>query len=227
MRRRWGKGFDFTFLRNGSLPKLPLRKWGKSNVSFLSGSSLKPPPRKWGRSKWFPAPNSSGYSAVKKFSSPKPRRRMKRTHFWLLMILIFLFIFIQTTIFLDRELRGPLMFLAKIKINQMATEAINTAISDEIAQSTDSDNLIQWKTNADGKITGFLIDYKEQMGITARTILIFSLFLTPHTMLNELIIDTAYCESQGGMLDGERGGLTLDMLTIVTINDNLREVNVS
>jgi sporulation protein YunB len=86
------------------------------------------------------------------------------------MILIFLFLFIQTTLFLDRELRGPLMFLAKIKITQMATEAINTAITEEVAQSTNSDHLIQWKTNADGKITGFLIDYKEQMGITARTI---------------------------------------------------------
>ncbi len=94
---------------------------------------------------------------------------MKRKHYWIIMALLFLFIIIQSMLFLDKELRGPLMFLAKIKVNQMATEAINTAISEEIAQSADSNNLIQWKTNADGKITGFLIDYKEQMGISART----------------------------------------------------------
>lgn len=171
MRRKWGKGIDFTFLRNGSLPKPPPRKWGKGIVTFRSGGqSLKPPPRKWGTRKGFFAQKGTAYSTTKKFSSVKPRRRLKRKHFWLIMALIFLFLFIQTTIFLDRELRGPLMFLAKIKINQMATEAINTAITDEIAKSTDSDNLIQWKTNSDGKITGFLIDYKEQMSITARTI---------------------------------------------------------
>lgn len=170
MRRRWGKGFDFTFLRNGSLPKPPPRKWGKSNVTFLSGgSSLKPSPRKWGSRKWFGAQKGAAYSPVKKFSSAKPRSRMKRKHYWIIMALLFLFIIIQSMSFLDRELRGPLMFLAKIKVNQMATEAINIAITEEIAQSADSDNLIQWKTNADGKITGFLIDYKEQMGITART----------------------------------------------------------
>ncbi len=66
------------------------------------------------------------------------------------------------------------MFLAKVRVTQMATDAINTAITEEIAQTADTDKLIQWKTNPDGKITGFLIDYKEQMGITSKTIQVVS-----------------------------------------------------
>lgn len=171
MRRKWGKGIDWTLLRNGSFPKPPPRKWGRGIVTFRSGgASLKPPPRKWGSRNWLSTQKVVGHSPVKKFSSGKPRRRMKRKHYWLIMAFLLLFVIIQSTLFLDRELRGPLMFLAKIKINQIATEAINTAIKEEVAQSANSDNLIQWKTNAEGKITGFQMDYKEQMAITARTI---------------------------------------------------------
>lgn len=86
------------------------------------------------------------------------------------MVLLFMLFILQSVRFLDRELREPLMFLAKIRITQMATEAINTAISEEIAQSAEADKLIQWRTGPDGKVTGFLIDYKEQMSITAKTI---------------------------------------------------------
>jgi sporulation protein YunB len=169
MRRKWGKGF--TFIRNGSLPKQIPRKWGRGfNSTFRSVSPSKSAPRKWGTRKWFSAPNSSGYEPVKKFAVKRPPRRMKRKHFWLITSLLLLFLIIQGMRFLDQELREPLMFLAKIRITQMATEAINSAITEEIAQSADTEKLIQWKTNPDGKITGFLIDYKEQMGVTAKTI---------------------------------------------------------
>ena len=80
------------------------------------------------------------------------------------------------------------MFLAKIRINQMATEAINTAITEEIAQTANGDKLIQWKTGPEGKITGFfLIDYKEQMGITAKTIDIVTRVLKEHEDVPEHI----------------------------------------
>ena len=95
---------------------------------------------------------------------------MKRKHVWLIALLVFAFLMIQGMLFLDRELRGPLMFLAKIKITQMATEAINTAIADEVARTVDSNKLIEWRTSEAGKVTGLMIDYQEQMRITARTI---------------------------------------------------------
>jgi sporulation protein YunB len=170
MRRKWGKGFTLPFLRNGSLPKPVPRRWGRGFRSLGSFSSSKTTPRKWGTRKWFSAPNSSGYESVKKYAVKRPPRRMKRKHFWLITGLLLLFLIIQGMRFLDQELREPLMFLAKIRITQMATEAINSAITEEIAQSADTEKLIQWKTNPEGKITGFLIDYKEQMGVTAKTI---------------------------------------------------------
>ena len=77
---------------------------------------------------------------------------------------------IQTFIFFDRELREPLMFLAQVRVKQMATEAINTALTQEFAGTSDADKMIQWKLDRNGKVTGFLIDYKEQMRLTSQTI---------------------------------------------------------
>jgi sporulation protein YunB len=112
---------------------------------------------------------------------------MKRRHVWLIVALLALFAVFQGTIFLDRELRQPLMFLAKIKVNQLATEAINKAIKSEFAQSADSDKMIRWRTNAEGKITGFEIDYKQQMAITAKTIEVVERSLKAHEDVPERI----------------------------------------
>jgi len=62
------------------------------------------------------------------------------------------------------------MFLAKIRVSQIATDAINTAIKDEIVQTVDTNKMIQWKTTSNGKISGMVMDYKEQMSITAKTL---------------------------------------------------------
>lgn len=214
MRRRWGKGIDFSFLRNITLSKQAPRKWGRRTLNIRGGALPKPipkkwgsrsglsgipyssggsssrsTPRKWGTRKWFSSSgsSSSGYSPSAKWASKRPRRKMKRSHFWLITILVMLFLIIQGTIFLDRELRHPLMFLAKIKVNQLATEAINTAITDEIAQTADSNKMIKWRTTADGKITGFEMDYKEQMALTAKTIDVVNRVLKEHEGVPEKI----------------------------------------
>lgn len=112
---------------------------------------------------------------------------MKRKHVWLIAVLLLLFAIIQGMVFLDKELRGPLMFLAKIKVTQMATEAINTAITEQIAQSADADKLVQWKQNPEGKISGFIIDYKQQMSITSKTIQVVSAVLKEREDIPEKI----------------------------------------
>jgi sporulation protein YunB len=112
---------------------------------------------------------------------------MKRRTFWLLMLLVFVLATIQSFALLDKHLRGPLMFLAKVKIMQGATEAVNQAMLDNLAQDADSSKMIQWKTNEAGKITGFLIDYKEQMRITSETIRIVEAALKKHEELDERI----------------------------------------
>jgi len=181
MRRRWGSGFRLRLFRNGALPKPLPRKWGRSGWTFRSGSpgSHKPPVRKWGtpRGRLFSSGSGSGasgsvYAPAKKWAPKRQRQRprMKRSHLWLIVALLMTILFVQGTIFLDRELRQPLMFLAKVKVNQVATEAINAAIRSEFARSVESDKMILWRTDAAGKITGFEIDYKQQMAITAKTI---------------------------------------------------------
>lgn len=167
MRRRWGKPLAIRW------------KWNPpvKNKGFRAA-------RRWTPRVQASVPRSSGFVARKRRRplrtasySPqpqgwvaRPRRRMKRRHFWLIMLLLFLLATIQSVYWLDKYLRDPLMFMAKVRITQIATEAINQAIMDDVAGDADSSKMIQWKTNDDGKITGFFMDYKEQMRVTAQTI---------------------------------------------------------
>jgi sporulation protein YunB len=95
---------------------------------------------------------------------------MKRSHFWLIIFLLSIFATFQTFFWLDKYLRDPLMFLAKVRMTQMATEAVNQAMMEQANFGVDSNKMIQWKTSADGKVTGAFIDYQEQTRITAQTI---------------------------------------------------------
>ncbi|QJD84204.1 sporulation protein YunB [Cohnella herbarum] len=192
MRRKWGRGFQFTFLRNGSLPKSLPRRWGKGFVLFRNGSPSRSTPRKWGKRRRITMPGSisssrSIHTPAKRWASQKPPRKIKRKNLWLIAVLLMLFLVIQGTIFLDRELRQPLMFLAKIRVNQLATEAINAAIKSEIAQTANSDQMIRWRSDAGGKVTGFEIDYKQQMAITAKTIDVVNRVLKQHEDVPERI----------------------------------------
>ena len=90
----------------------------------------------------------------------------------LILIVLFLFTFssLQTFIFIEKNLRPPLMAVAKVRIKQKATEAINAAINEKIAQGTNFDKLIEWKTDNSGKITGFMLNYAEHMKIAGDTV---------------------------------------------------------
>lgn len=167
MRRRWGRPLAIRW------------KWNPPTRSKGFRAA-----RRWTPRLQAPVPRSSGFVARKRrrplrtasFAPQpqgwvvRPRRRMKRRHFWLIMLLVFLLATIQSIYWLDKSLRDPLMFLAKVRITQIATEAINQAIMDNVASDADSSKMIEWKTNNAGEITGFFIDYKEQMQVTAKTI---------------------------------------------------------
>ncbi|MCC3377055.1 sporulation protein YunB [Cohnella sp. REN36] len=201
MRRRWGRPSLFNWKWTA-----PPKSWG-------------PRPRAWGprlRMGGPHAPKSRGFVAggrnrktVRVGGPPpsqgwvtRPRRRMRRRHFWLIMTLICLFVTIQSFLFLDRYLRQPLMFLAKVRITQMATEAINTAITDNIAAGADSSKMVHWQTDETGKTAGFLIDYKEQMKITAETVRVVDAALKAQEAIHERIplghaIDSPFLSSLG------------------------------
>lgn len=72
--------------------------------------------------------------------------------------------------YLERELQPPLMRIAQLKVKQIMTEAINKAITDQVASGAKLENLIEWKMDASGKVSGFMMNYNEHMRITAQTI---------------------------------------------------------
>ncbi|PZE21515.1 sporulation protein YunB [Paenibacillus xerothermodurans] len=89
------------------------------------------------------------------------------------VILVMLIVFLFTTqlfIYIEKNLKPPLTNLAKIRVKQIAVQSINSAISDRIGQNTSFDRLIDWRTDRDGKVTAFMLNYAEHMRITAETI---------------------------------------------------------
>lgn len=100
-------------------------------------------------------------------SKPTGKKRMKRRVFFILLIAMLFFV--QFFIYIEKNLKPPLMNLAKIRIKQIATQSINTAISDRVAQETNFDKLIDWRTDNTGKVKGFMLNYAEHMRITADT----------------------------------------------------------
>ncbi|NHN33480.1 sporulation protein YunB [Paenibacillus sp. S3N08] len=101
-------------------------------------------------------------------SRPVGAKKIKRN--LLLASLVIVLLTVQLFIYVEKNLKPPLASLAKIRIKQMATQSINSAISDRMAQGTNFEKLIDWRTDKNGKITGFMLNYSEHMKITADTI---------------------------------------------------------
>lgn len=119
------------------------------------------------------------------------RRRFKsrsaliqRKHVFVLVFLVFLFFTIQSFIYIEGNLRPHLLTIAKIRITQVATEVINSAITDSIAAETNINQLIEWRTDSNDKITGFMLNYAEHMRITSEAVRIVQ------TTLNEAVEKT-------------------------------------
>jgi sporulation protein YunB len=89
-------------------------------------------------------------------------------------VALLLLFFLQFFIYVEKNVKEPLMNLAKIRVRQIATQAINSAITDRIAQQADYSRLIDWRTDQNGKVSGFMLNYSEHMRITADAIRIVS-----------------------------------------------------
>lgn len=96
------------------------------------------------------------------------RKGGKRRVFFLCLVIVF-FTSIQSFIFIDRNLKPTLMNVAQIRIKQIATQAINKAVTEKVAKRTNFDNLVDWKYDRNNKITGFMLNYAEHMTITSET----------------------------------------------------------
>lgn len=100
----------------------------------------------------------------------RPRRRIRKRSILLIILISMLLFSVPSFIFIERNLRPPLMNIAKVRVKQVATQAINKAITDQVARKSESEKLIDWKMNGDGKISGFMLNYAEHMSITSETI---------------------------------------------------------
>nr|WP_244280847.1 sporulation protein YunB [Paenibacillus jilunlii] len=69
---------------------------------------------------------------------------------------------------MEKHLKPPILHLAQIRVKQIATESINKAITTQVADTGNAEALIDWKTDKEGKISGFMLNYKEHMRITSQ-----------------------------------------------------------
>lgn len=145
------------------------KKWGSRRISL-------PPLPSWPKKQRFrrvyrKPPGSSYSNAAPSWGSartrgPSPRSRRK---WWLILSLLLLFAIMQLYLYVERNLKPPIMHLAQIRVKQIATEAINKAITSQVAQSKQFENLVNWKTDSSGKVTGFMLNYGEHLKITSFT----------------------------------------------------------
>jgi sporulation protein YunB len=81
-------------------------------------------------------------------------------------------------IYVERNIKPAIMHHAQIRITQTATRAINTAITEQVAANSEFQQLVDWRTDTSGKVSGFSLNYLEHMRITATTVRIVQDTLT-------------------------------------------------
>lgn len=97
----------------------------------------------------------------------KAKINLKRRVF--ISILIFLLLFLQFFIYIDRKLEPILMSIAQARVKQIATNAVNDAISKKIAQNTNFKDLIEFETDNEGNIKAAMFNYAEYARIVGES----------------------------------------------------------
>jgi sporulation protein YunB len=105
----------------------------------------------------------------RRFRSQSQKPFSRKTIF-LITIIVTLVMSLQSFIFIEHNLREPLMSVAQIRVKQIATDAINEAISNQIAHRAEMEQLVDWRTNYSGDVTGFMLNYAEHMKISSQVV---------------------------------------------------------
>ncbi|MFC6331788.1 sporulation protein YunB [Paenibacillus septentrionalis] len=165
------------------------------------------------------------------FFTESASRHGRRQSSWkrgLLFILVTLLVMtIPAFVFVEKNIRQPLMHVAKIRIKQVATQAINGAITEQVAQRATSEELIDWKMDSKGKISGFMLNYNEHMRITSSTIETVQSTLSDLQHMPEKIplghaLDSAIISTYGPKIP-----VTFEPLGAVKVELNTREKNAA
>ncbi|XMB29100.1 sporulation protein YunB [Paenibacillus sp. BR2-3] len=101
-------------------------------------------------------------------SGARQRRPRSRRRFWLVLSLLLILAVLQGIRYVESHLKPPIVHLAQIRVKQIATESINKAITSQVANGGKAEQLIDWKTDKNGKISGFMLNYGEHMRITSQ-----------------------------------------------------------
>jgi len=96
--------------------------------------------------------------------------RLSRKQIWFISFLVMIFFTFQTFIYVEKNIKPHLLNLATFRIKQLATESINSTITEAISRSKHYDQLVEWKTDASGKITGLSLNYAQHMQIVSEAI---------------------------------------------------------
>ncbi|CDN42274.1 MULTISPECIES: sporulation protein YunB [Paenibacillus] len=164
---RWGRRVRW------KLPVAPAKRMRMAKPRASGGwrPGASKPPAQWRPSARTASRRMSAVRVQGRTPPSVPRPRKIRKRWWLLFLaLLVLAGTVNAYVFVERKLQPPLMRVAQIKVKQIMTEAINKAITEQVASGTDLQNLIDWKTGDNGKIAAFMMNYNEHMKITAQTV---------------------------------------------------------
>jgi len=100
----------------------------------------------------------------------QPRRRLGGKRIFLIALLSFVVFATFAFVYVERNLRPPLMHVATMRVKQIVTRAINEAIANQVAGRADAERLVEWQKSEDGRVTGFMLNYAEHMRITSETV---------------------------------------------------------
>ncbi|MCM3700787.1 sporulation protein YunB [Paenibacillus macerans] len=103
------------------------------------------------------------------WKSRRRRPRSRRT-LWIVVLVIAVFAVFEFFQYVEKHMREPIIHLAQIRVKQIATDSINDAIAAQVANEQQVEDLIDWKTDDSGKITGFMLNYSAHMKVTSETI---------------------------------------------------------
>lgn len=89
------------------------------------------------------------------------KSKAQKKKIFLISLIIFMLMSLQTFIFIEKNLKPILMSIAKARVKQIATNALNDAISKKIAQNNNFRDLIIFETDKDGNIKAAIFNYSE------------------------------------------------------------------
>lgn len=94
------------------------------------------------------------------------KRRRLNVRFMVFLVLATVFaLTVQTFYFIDHNLRPTFMLLAEEKSKLMATDLINKAVIEQIADNTDYDSLVNLRQQSNGKLTAGFFNMQEAVRI--------------------------------------------------------------